>query len=404
MTTATHSDHQAHVIWVYSAPILTSLDSATWIRTTDELRLRGWQVTLVSEGPTGVHTLNGVPVYCIARPTIYLLGPMLFHLKVLWFILQQWRKTDIVLFHQMALLWLLPVRWLRLLLGGNGPLLVMDTRDLVTVDGTFKNRLRTKFFDAMHWIANRWTDGQTTITKRMAELVHVPADKLWGIWPSGVDIERNVDVFDSRQWPAEDEQIELIYIGKLHRERGIMPLCLALNEVSQQGLNFRLSLVGDGPQRDELAELASKTAGRIRVLPQVPHTEIPMLLQQSHIGVTSLPAVDNAKFQASSPIKLFEYMAAGLPILATRNACHTDVVGSGRYVFWAQDADKESIIDALHLAWEKRFLFAELGQESAQSVHDWTWHAAAGKLSRALQQGLLARFGRDSWPVTDGNR
>jgi len=397
------SDNQAHIIWVYSAPILTSLDSATWIRTTDELCSRGWRVTLVGEGPTGTHTLNGVPVHCFARPTIYLLGPMLFHLKVLGFILPQWRTTDLLLFHQMTLLWLLPLRLLRLLLGGNGPLLVMDTRDLVTVDGTFKNRLRTKFFAAMHWIANRWTDGQTTITKRMAELVNVPAEKLWGIWPSGVDVERNLDLLDTRQWPVEDEQIQLIYIGKLHRERGLMPLCLALEEVSQQGLNFRLSLVGDGPQRDELAELASKTAGCIRVLPQVPHTEIPALLHRSHIGVTSLPAADNAKFQASSPIKLFEYMAAGLPILATRNACHTDVVGTGQYVFWAQDADKDSMVAALHMAWEKRFTFAALGQESAQSVDDWTWHAAAGKLSNALQQGLLARFGRGSWPITDGN-
>ena len=55
------------------------------------------------------------------------------------------------------------------------------------------------------------------------------------------------------------------------------------------------------------------------------------MLAAADIGVTSLPSPDDVKYEASSPLKLFEYMAAGLPVLATSNRCHTDVVGAGGY-------------------------------------------------------------------------
>jgi glycosyltransferase involved in cell wall biosynthesis len=112
-------------------------------------------------------------------------------------------------------------------------------------------------------------------------------------------------------------------------------------------------------------------------------------LAQAHIGVTSLPAPDNVKFQASSPIKLFEYMAAGLPMLATSNVCHTDVVGDGRYTFWADEATPAALLTALRTIWQARATLRTLGQEAQQAVHQWTWEAAGGQLDDALRRGLM---------------
>ena len=39
------------VVWVSARPIASALDSATWLETTRELRVRGWPITLVGEGP-----------------------------------------------------------------------------------------------------------------------------------------------------------------------------------------------------------------------------------------------------------------------------------------------------------------------------------------------------------------
>ncbi len=97
-------------------------------------------------------------------------------------------------------------------------------------------------------------------------------------------------------------------------------------------MRFKLSLVGSGADQDTLEEYASRHP-EIVVHGPVVHSNIPTILGKADIGVTSLPFKDDLKYQASSPIKLFEYMAAGMPILSTRNPCHVDVIASGPYAF-----------------------------------------------------------------------
>jgi glycosyltransferase involved in cell wall biosynthesis len=122
------------------------------------------------------------------------------------------------------------------------------------------------------------------------------------------------------------------------------------------------------------------------VLPPVPHSEVPGLLAQAHIGV--LPFPDEEKFRVSSPIKLFEYMASGLVILATRIVCHTDVVGSGAYVVWAEDASIEGLLAALRSAWAQRDTLEQMGSRAADDAAAWTWYESARKLRVALEVGL----------------
>jgi glycosyltransferase involved in cell wall biosynthesis len=101
-----------------------------------------------------------------------------------------------------------------------------------------------------------------------------------------------------------------------------------------------------------------------------------------------LPFPDEERFRVSSPIKLFEYMAAGLPVLATRIVCHTDVVGDGVFAFWAEDATVPGLFAALSLIWRQRDELPTMGRASAVAALEWTWSATARKLSRALELGL----------------
>jgi hypothetical protein len=66
-----------------------------------------------------------------------------------------------------------------------------------------------------------------------------------------------------------------------------------------------------------------------------------------HVSVTSHFATYEELFKASSPIKLFEYLASGLPILATRMACHSDVISIGKYVFWVERIDLSTFLTIL---------------------------------------------------------
>ena len=185
-----------------------------------------------------------------------------------------------------------------------------------------------------------------------------------------------------------NEPIKLVYIGSLLQKRNPLPLCRAVERANAAGMSFIFSLYGSGAEQPALEAFAEQTNGRIRVYPPVPHKNVIDLLAEAHVGVTSLPESSDKKYQASSPVKLFEYMAAGLPIFATDNPCHTDVVGEGKFAFWAHGVDEDAFFDALTQLWQQRENLSDLSAEAIESANNWTWEAAATKLNRALSAGL----------------
>jgi glycosyltransferase involved in cell wall biosynthesis len=153
-------------------------------------------------------------------------------------------------------------------------------------------------------------------------------------------------------------------------------------------MKFTFSIFGDGAARADLETFSRKTAGQINLFPQIPHDQIPGVLAQAHVGVTSLFFTDEEIYQASSPIKLFEYMASGLPILATRMACHSDFTGNSKYVFWIDRVDLLALIEALRSIWEAQASLREMGSLATAAAYNWTWHASTLKLKTALEYGL----------------
>ena len=378
--------HLPHLVWVFPGSLTEVLDSATWLETTRELRKLGWRVTLVNAGPSGWQSIQGVETFNISQPDMYFAGKFIFHIKLLFFLIKWWAEIELIMFHQISAPWILPLRIFRSLTTKNKPRLIMDTRTLPMSLKTWKARARGTFENLMNQLANRWADGQTTITWRMAQVVHVPPQQLLGTWPSGVNPEQFKPAQLARQWPLPGMPICLIYVGVLHHERNLIALCHAVEAANRQGVSFKLAIVGDGGERANLEVYARQTKGRIRILAPVPHEQVPTLLAQSHVGV--LPFRDEECFRVSSPIKLFEYMAAGLPILATRIACHTDVASEGEYIFWSEGDSVADLNLALMQVWKNQASLSKMGSEAAAAAKSWTWQASAMKLDDALKKGL----------------
>jgi glycosyltransferase involved in cell wall biosynthesis len=388
MTYPQTSPNTLRLLWVYSGSLAKSLDSATWLKTTAELRRLGWQVTLVAAGASGIQQIHGVEVLCIPQPNIYFLRQAVFHFRVLGYIFTHFTAIDIILFHEVSALWLLPLRLLRFFARRRNPILVMDTRSLPMdslLHEGWKDRIRRYFYFWVSWLGNHFADGRLAITQRMAAAVQIPKHKLWGHWPSGADPQHFLKAQSERRWSLPSDSIHLIYHGSLHYERNLMALSRAVVLANTKGMSFVLTLIGDGNQKEELQTFAAHTQGCIQVLPLVAYEEIPKFLAFSHVGV--LPFPDEEKYQVCSPIKLFEYLAAGLPILATRVVCHSDILGSAEYVFWAETSTEDGLLDALRQVWKSHAQLSKMGQQAFASATLWTWAASAQKLSAALQKG-----------------
>lgn len=380
----------AFLIWIFSGQLDQALDASTWTFTARELRQLGWNMELIANGKDGRKMVNGTEVLCFSSPRIYLLRQIIYHLKIILYIILKWSRVDLILFNQPSAPWLLPLKILRKLINRRRPLLIMDTRTVPMEDekkSSTRDSIRAWVYRIMNYMANQTIDGQTAITQRMAAHVKIPEGQLWGVWPSGAEKEMFEPACEKRVWPEAGEPIVLIYIGVLHYERNLMNLSLAVEKANAAQMKFRLILTGSGTEKDDLERFAQKTEGRIRVNSPIPHAEIPALLAQAHIGV--LPFPDLEKYRVSSPIKLFEYMASGLAVMATRVVCHTDVVRNGTYCFWAEDSSADGLFATLEDIWFNQSQLRQMGMEAARASQNWTWKESARKLSQAMLFGMV---------------
>lgn len=387
-------DLHLNMIWVFNGCLRTTLDAATWLKTTVELRRLGWNVNLICAGDDGEQTIRGVDVFCISTPDIYFIRQVVFHSKLFFFLLDHIHETDVILFQQPSAPWIYPISIIRWFLRQKTPVMVMDTRTVPMEDlekASFRDRLRGWFMVLMNHFGNLWADGQTAVTERMVKLVRIRLDKLWGLWPSAADLEQFEQANEGRNWPSADEPVKVAYIGVLHYERNLLSLCKAIEMANKQGMNFTLTLTGSGSQEEELARFAKKTDGRITVNPPVPYDHVPDILRETHVG--ALPFPDEQKYRASSPIKLYEYMASGLPVFATRITCHTDVISDEPFVFWAEGASPRELLEGLKNIWRDRLHLKQMSESASVAARKSTWAESARKLSDSLIRGMSKKTG-----------
>src|SRR5206468_2147376 len=139
--------------------------------------------------------------------------------------------------------------------------------------------------------------------------------------------------------------------------------------------------VGDGPERATVEQAARGVPGAI-FTGSVPHAAMPGYLAAADIGVAPFDVARHKALQLGfywSPLKVFEYMAAGLPVVAPAIPRLTQLVEHGREGRLYDPADPAALDSALtSLADES--VRRELGRAARERVvrdFSWTAHVAA---------------------------
>jgi glycosyltransferase involved in cell wall biosynthesis len=106
------------------------------------------------------------------------------------------------------------------------------------------------------------------------------------------------------------------------------------------------ALLGDGKEKTNLMTLAqSMNLDNLHFLPSVPKNQIASTLVQADAGLGILLAVD--AYKTTYPNKVFDYMAAGLPVILAIDGVIRDVVeGAGAGLF-VQPGDPGAIAAAV---------------------------------------------------------
>lgn len=204
--------------------------------------------------------------------------------------------------------------------------------------------------------------------------------------PNGVELERfdagsiNADLRGRLGFSADE--VVFGFVGSFMGFHGVSKLAEAFVEVAAKRPNARLLLVGDGEERSRVAGLLHSLIEDRRVVltGRVPPTEIPSHLAACDVLVSPhVPLQDDMPF-FGSPTKLFEYMAAGKPIAASRLGQIADVLEDGRTALLVEPGDARELANALQRLADDAGLRDRLGRAALADAQHYTWGAHAQRV------------------------
>ncbi|WP_262180167.1 glycosyltransferase family 4 protein [Haloarcula laminariae] len=225
----------------------------------------------------------------------------------------------------------------------------------------------------LHQITLPRADGVVTLSDPLAERLQtdygVPEEKI-GLVPLAAD----PDAFT----PASGnmDRVRIAYVGSLTKYRGLDNVVRALAALKPElRSQVRLDLYGGADKEliDSLEALAPDGPA-IEWHGYLDHDELSDEVAACDIAVSPLPPL--ASFEVSSPAKVYEYLALGLPVVATDITPHRRILDEGCAIL-VPSRDVDSMTDA----------FARLvGDEAYRS------QLSAGAREQALENTWADRF------------
>jgi glycosyltransferase involved in cell wall biosynthesis len=173
------------------------------------------------------------------------------------------------------------------------------------------------------------------------------------------------------------------FVGTLKPWHGTEVLLRAIARTDQR---LHLDICGTGPQQEELERLADELGitDRVRFRGAVPPESVPEILHGLDIATAPYPAGEHY----FSPLKVYEYLAAGLPVIASAIGTLPDLLRHGELGVLVEPGSVEDLAAALdELADDPahRARLAVRARDSAVREHD--WRIRCRELLRRLEFG-----------------
>lgn len=178
--------------------------------------------------------------------------------------------------------------------------------------------------------------------------------------------ELNADV------PWEDKQNEVCYVGGISAIRGIRELVHACDLVQS---TVRLNLAGKFfEQRVETEVKAAFGWARVNELGYLDRSGVRELLGRSMAGLVTLHPTIN--YLDALPVKMFEYMAAGIPVIASNFPLWRQIIEDSKCGFCVDPLDPESIAGAIDSMVLNPSVARHMGENGRQAVlmkYNWSF-------------------------------
>lgn len=209
----------------------------------------------------------------------------------------------------------------------------------------------------------------TATAANLPRLLGITADRI-AVVPQGVDCDRFSPAHRERAvFPFTDERAVVLYVGRLSREKGLDRLVRATNELGRRR-DVHLVMVGDGPARPELEQLAGE---HVTFMGWLHGAQLSRAFASADLFV--LPSGTETCGQV-----LLEAQASGLPCVVSPSGAARDAIRPGATGLIARGDHAEAFAASIESLLEDATKRGKMGEAARAHARSLSWRAAAAAL------------------------
>jgi len=207
---------------------------------------------------------------------------------------------------------------------------------------------------------------------------NIPTSNI-SIIPNGVDVSQ----YTTKNLLSK----KIIFSGAMYHHRGIDILLNAVPKIIKKIPDVKVILLGSGPEFEKLQEISKQKniSSNVDFKGWVNRKEIPMYLSEGSIGIGPLRSTEVTK--DALPIKVLEYMASSLPIIAMKNTLPVDVLKNEENGYFIENEDE--LANKIILLLEDNKIQERMGQKSKDIVSKFDWSNIANAIIKEYENITL---------------
>jgi starch synthase len=203
---------------------------------------------------------------------------------------------------------------------------------------------------------------------------------------NGVNVVRIAPRPPGRRNP---DHLTVAFVGTLKPWHGVPGLlhavALANEHTAEPDHRWTVKVIGDGPGRTDLERLAAVLGLDAHFTGAVPPADVPGLLADCDAAAAPYPPDSAGMDDYFSPLKVFEYMAAALPIIASAAGQIPSIVEDGRTGILVPPGEPEPLAAALIRLAGDPGLRERLGESAREdAVGRFSWDGVLARITAAL--------------------
>jgi glycosyltransferase involved in cell wall biosynthesis len=205
---------------------------------------------------------------------------------------------------------------------------------------------------------------------------------------AGIDLNRFDSDIDGeeirKKYQIEKDDTLLFFVGWLYHFSGLKEVAIELSKIKDEKSNIKLLIVGDGDALYDLQRIRDEyqLENQVILTGKQPYDSIPAFIASSDICL--LPAYPTEKImQDIVPIKFYEYMAMGKPVITTKLPGVMKEFGTGNGIIYV-DRPEDVLGSVVELI--EGGVLQEYGSNARVFVEKYNWDDVVDEFEKVLEE------------------